>query len=303
MKKWLFIGLFITIQCIQAQTELDALMMPKNFVCAGVVYEHSSWKNYWEGTFKRENLNLGTVSTQKLGMNMNYGITDNLNIILSLPYVKTKASAGTLLGQEGWQDFSTFLKYRPLVVKNSEKEFSVFAIAGCSIPTTNYVADYLPLAIGTKSKTISLRLMADYKVNSFAATISSAFTKRYNIEIDRNTYYSDRMHYTNIVDLPNTLDLQARMGYRTKKIIAEAVFTTWETLGKTFDISKNNMPFPSNTMQITSLGINGKYTFVKIMPSLSIVFGATHVTSGRNVGQNTSFYGGIFYAINFKKKK
>lgn len=299
----MFTCLLMAMTYTNAQTEVDALMMPKNFLCGGVVSESSSWNNYWEGTFKRENLNLGTVSMQKLAINMNYGIANNWNIIVATPYVKTKASAGTLLGQEGVQDLSTFIKYRPVHIKNDGKEFSAFAIGGFSIPITNYVADYLPLSIGTKSKTLSIRLMADYQMDSFFATVSSAFTKRYHIEIDRDTYYFDRMHYSNQVDMPNTLDLQARMGYRTKRLIAEAVLNTWETLGKTFDISKNNMPFPSNTMQITSLGFNGKYTFVNKLPSLALVFGVNQVTSGRNVGQNTNFYGGVFYAINFNKKK
>lgn len=55
-----------------AQTDIDAIMMEKNAFCVGPMYSYSSWKNYWEGTLKRDNLNNGTISTQ-----MNKFFTDN----------------------------------------------------------------------------------------------------------------------------------------------------------------------------------------------------------------------------------
>ena len=58
------------------------------------MYSHSSWKNYWEGTLKRDNLNLGRVSTNAYSVMGNYGVTRKLNLLFSLPYIKTKASAG-----------------------------------------------------------------------------------------------------------------------------------------------------------------------------------------------------------------
>ena len=47
-----------------SQTEIDGVMMEKNALCVGPMFGYSSWKNYWEGELKRENLNLGTLSTQ-----------------------------------------------------------------------------------------------------------------------------------------------------------------------------------------------------------------------------------------------
>ena len=38
-----------------SQTDIDAIMMEKNALCVGPMYGYSSWKNYWEGTLKREN--------------------------------------------------------------------------------------------------------------------------------------------------------------------------------------------------------------------------------------------------------
>ena len=93
-----------------AQTDIDAIMMEKNAFCVGPGYSYSSWKNYWEGTKKRENLNLGTVSTQMVAVMGNYGVSNKLNVLFNVPYVVTKASAGTLRGQSGMQDLSLMLK-------------------------------------------------------------------------------------------------------------------------------------------------------------------------------------------------
>src|SRR4030095_15081669 len=81
-----------------AQTDIDAIMMEKNAFCVGPMYSYSSWKNYWQGTHKRDALNFGRVSTQMYGVMGNYGITRKLNALFSVPYVKTKASAGTMHG-------------------------------------------------------------------------------------------------------------------------------------------------------------------------------------------------------------
>jgi hypothetical protein len=94
---------------VRAQTDIDAIMMEKNAFCVGPMYSYSSWKEYWEGTLKRENLNLGRVSTQMAGVMGNYGLTRKVNLLFSVPWVKTKASAGTLHGLDGIQVLEGFL--------------------------------------------------------------------------------------------------------------------------------------------------------------------------------------------------
>ena len=80
-------------------------------------------------------------------------LPERLNVLFSVPYVKTKASAGTLHGMKGIQDLSLFVKWMPLQKKMGDGSFHVFGIGGVSFPLTNYVADFLPLSIGLHSKT------------------------------------------------------------------------------------------------------------------------------------------------------
>src|SRR5690242_2583936 len=136
-------------QLLNAQTDMDAIMLKKKVLCIGGMYVNDSWDNYWEGTFKRNNQNIGKVTTQMFGVMGNYGITDRLNALFSVPYVTTKATRGTLSGLDGIQDLALMLKYRVLQKKfGSNDKLSVYAIGRISTPLTNYVADFLPLSIG-----------------------------------------------------------------------------------------------------------------------------------------------------------
>src|SRR5664279_4722533 len=77
----LLVFLVVIGNYIKAQTDLDGIMMNKNQLCNGLMYNYNSWDYYWEGNFKRNNQNLGTVSTQSVMYGANYGITDRLNVM------------------------------------------------------------------------------------------------------------------------------------------------------------------------------------------------------------------------------
>ncbi|MBL7743226.1 MAG: hypothetical protein JNN00_07075 [Chitinophagaceae bacterium] len=300
-EKFLFSALLLVCSTpSNAQTDIDAIMMEKNAFCVGPMYSYSSWKNYWEGTLKRENLNIGKVSTQMFGLMGNYGITRKLNALFSVPYVKTKASAGTLHGLDGIQDLSLFLKWRPVQKKVGDGKLSLFAIGGVSFPLSDYVADFLPLSIGLRSKAASARLMADYQKGDLFATLSGTYVFRDKIKIDRTSYYTTEMHYTNEVEMPDGMNWNFRAGFRNHRWIAEAVANQWNTLGG-FDITRNNMPFPSNKMNATTVGVNIKYV-IPSLPELSIVGGGNTTVAGRNMGQSTTVYGSFFYVLDFSPK-
>ena len=300
MKKFYLSCLLLAPLLITAQTEIDGIMMSKGNFCFGTIYQYSSWDQYWEGTYKRENLNFGTVSTKSVALMGNYGVSDKLNLIFSLPYVETVASAGTMESQKGFQDVSLTVKYMPFEKTIGKATYSLYALAGLSAPVSNYPADYLPLSLGLQSKTASLRLMGDYQRGHFFTTISGAYVKRANITIDRNAYYTTEMHYTNEVNMPDAISVNFRIGYRSNRLITEVILDNWVTQSGGFDITTNNMPFPSNTMNALKIGLNTKYTLKKI-PALSIIGGSNFVTEGRNVGQSNTFYSGLFYVINLKK--
>ena len=296
-------GLLITCSYLTktyAQTDADGIMMGKNLYCLGVMGATSSWNNYWEGSLLRTNENLGRVRTNMIGPMGSMGITKNLNLLFSLPYVSTKASAGQLKGFNGLQDLSLWAKYRAIRLKRNKSSFSIFTIAGIGTPTTNYVKDYLPLSIGLGSNNLTLRGMLDYQYKNWFATASGSMVMRSNIKIDRQVYYTTQMIYSNQVEMPNASQFNVRAGFRNKEIVAELVYDQWTTLGG-FDITKNNMPFASNKMNQSRIGINGKYEPVK-WKGISLTAAAFTTTAGRNVGKSTAVQFGAFYILNVAKK-
>lgn len=292
--------LLLAASAIHAQTDEDAIMMTKNNFCVGGTYSRSSWSNYWEGTFKRSNANLGTVSTQMFGLMGNYGISRKLNVIIGAPYVITHASAGTLHGMHGIQDLSGWLKWLATEQQLGGGVLSVYLLGGASVPLTNYIADFLPLSIGLQSKTLSGRLMVDYQKGNFFVTASGTYTWRSNITIDRSSYYTTSEHLTNQVQMPNMSSFNFRTGYRSDRWILEAVLSNMTTLGG-FDMRKNDMPFPSNKMNATMAGGHFKYTF-PMVSGLSLTGGGNYTLAGRNMGQATSFDIGVFYIFDFSHK-
>jgi hypothetical protein len=284
-----------------AQTDMDAIMMSKKQFCLGPMYSHSSWKNYWEGQLKRDNPNIGTITTQAFAVMGAYGVTDKLNLLFNVPYLSTKASQGTMRGMQGVQDLSLIAKYMPIEKEIGPGTFSLYTIGGVSLPLTNYVADYLPLSIGLKSRSAMARLMLDYQINSFFVTGSATYVLRDNIKLDRNSYYTTHLILSNEVEMPNASNLNFRAGYRSAVLIAEAVLNHWTTHGG-FDITRNNMPFPSNRMNATTLGINFKYNFTADH-TLALVGGFNSTIAGRNMGQSSTYYGGLFYVLDFSPKE
>ncbi len=285
----------------KAQTEFDAIMMNKKQFCSGLMYSHGSWTDYWEGTLKRNNENIGTISTQSVMYMANYGITDKLNIMIAAPYIWTKASAGTLHGLKGLQDISLFVKWKPISQTFGKNKLSFFLLGGFSTPLTNYVIDFLPLSIGLGSTNLTGRAMLDYQRGRFTITGSAAYIRRSNVKLDRSSYFDTELRLTNEVQMPDAEQYQLRTGYRGKYLLAEAVLSNWTTKGG-FDISRNNAPFPSNRMNATMIGAAVKYT-LPVHTNLSFLAGTNYTITGRNIGQSTTFNAGAFYAFYFKKGK
>lgn len=288
---------------LRAQTDDDALMMARNNLCAGVTYTHSAWDYYWEGTYHRNNQNLGTVTTQMVSLMGIYGLNRHLAVVAGAPYVWTDASAGVLHGMHGIQDLSGWLKWEAVEKKiGGKSKLSVFGLIGGSVPLTNYLADYLPLSIGLHSRTASGRIIVDYQCGHFFATGTGTYTWRSNITIDEQSYYTTQLYETNQVQMPNVASWLFRTGYRTNRWIVEGLLSDMITLGG-FDIRKNDMPFPSNRMDALMAGAHVKYEFhSKPLKGLSLTADGNYTLAGRNVGQATTVDAGVFYIFDFAHK-
>ncbi|WP_345266413.1 hypothetical protein [Nibrella viscosa] len=277
-----------------AQMPTDAIYMPRKTACVALIYGKSHWNQYWENTLKRDNLNIGTHTTQSVMLMPAIGITNRFNLILSLPYVWTQTSAGNLMGQKGIQDLAGWLKYKAVSVGG----FSLNALAGASIPVSNYVPDFLPMSIGLQSRTVTGRLLANYthRQTGLYLTGHGSYMWRSNIRIDRDAYQADnRIYYTSEVRVPNAVDMGVRIGILRSKWQTELWAERFACTGGD-NIRRNDMPFPTNNMQATSVG-----WYAKIQPkNIGLNARIGYVTNGLNVGQSTSYMLGLLYQINGK---
>jgi len=282
----------------QSQMMNDGVFMTKGNLCGGFTYMNDSWSKYWEGTLYRENKNLGTVSTESVILMANYGISDRLNLMAMLPYISTKPSMGVSKGMNGIQDLTISAKYRLLQIQ----DLSVIGSIGGSIPTNNYVADYLPLAIGMQTKTIFGRGILYYTLPSnLSLTAHGTYTARSNVKIDREMYYLDRGYFTKEMTMPNVVNWGGKFGHYTFRWQLEATYDQQVTLGE-IDIRKNDMPVLCNKFDFTKIGFIAAYRIPQLN-DLQIMVTGGKILTGRNVGESTTFSVGISSFIDFRKNK
>ena len=282
------------------QTIDDGIMMPAKNLCTGFVYTHDSWDQYWEGTLKRANGNIGTVTTQSVSWMGVYGITDRLNVIAMLPYIWTEASQGVLSSMDGLQDVTVAVKYEALRTPfTSAGSMSAFAVIAAGTPASDYVTDFLPMAIGMGSSRLSGRLTAQFHAKKgWFLRGTGAYTFRDTVTLDRPAYYTDgQIQFSDQVAMPDTFDYSVSTGYMSKSLHVPVSFSQQFTLGGG-DIRRQDMPFLSNRMNASRLDAVVMYYLPK-PANFSVRLGAMHTLSGRNVGQATAFAAGLFYQIHF----
>ena len=292
MKQILALSLLLSIfSNTYAQSPTDGLLMPKGSLCNLVGYSNSKWDNYWEGEKKRSNANLGTFTTQSVMLMGALGLTNKMNVMVALPYVKTSASASYISGQSGLQDLSAWLKYRIIEKKGNLGDIKLFATVGGSIPTTNYVADFLPFSIGMHAKTASGRLILNYAKSGFYVTAHGGATLRSKVKIDRNSFiFNNKLYESNMMPVPNAADGGVALGYLSTR------FQTAVSLDRFGCLSGDNMryndaPLLTNNMKSTSVNWFGRIN----LGHLSLIVSAGKVLNGRNVGEATSFGGSVLY--------
>lgn len=299
MKTLLLLFSICTPALLFGQTINDGLMMPAKTVCTGFVYSHDQWTNYWEGELKRENGNIGTLTTTSVTWVAAVGITDKINAIVMLPYVRTKASGGTLTPMEGIQDLSLTVKYNFFTKEFGQDKFKAFGALTYSRPMTDYSADFLPLSIGMGSQNLSYRMTANYNFSKkIYVNASGAYTWRGNVEIDRPSYFTGgQIYFTNEVKMPNVFDYIVNVGYHKGALQVDLNYMQQNTLGGG-DIRRQDMPFVSNRMNASKAGLFAMY-YLAAPKGLAVRAGAMTTVAGRNVGQSTTLMGGLLYTIRF----
>lgn len=282
---------------LRAQSMDDAIFMDRRVLCAGLLYTREQWSEYWEGTLRRDNGNIGTLTTQQ-GMLMGaYGLTNRINILASLPYVATKASQGVLASQSGRQDLSIGVKVNALSTPLTRAgTLHVIGVAAFTTPTSDYTPDFYPMSIGSQSRRVTGRGLLSWQGHKgLYVNASAAYTRRGNVTLARPAYYTNgQLYLSNEVQLPDVRETALTLGYQRRGLVVPVSLTQQRTLGGG-DIRRQDMPFVSNRMNFTRLDARVQYTLPRL-PGVILHAGAGRVLDGRNVGQSTSVLVGLLLA-------
>ena len=281
-----------------AQAFDDALTIGRGQLRTGVEYSRDQWSEYWEGTLRRTNDNIGTVTTQAVTTTAVYGVASGLNLLASLPHVRTRASLGVLSDMEGWQDVTVGAKWRLLRARVGDRAtLGLTALGAVGVPTTDYTPDFLPMSIGLAAKRATARAgvhVADR--SNFFLDATHGHTWRSTVRLDRPAYYTDgELVLSDEVAMPDVRDWTLGLGYQDATWCIPVMLVGQRTLGGG-DIRRQDMPFVSNRMDFTRVGGKVMYTVPKLR-QLILSVGAARTISGRNVGRSTTISGGVTTAF------
>lgn len=299
MKKIYFVASLLVVSLIQqtfAQGLVDGFMKGQRKASFAVTYSQESYDTYYVGTTETRNPNLGTVSTQSLNLYGSYGLGYDLDLIVSVPYVRAEASAGYWQKQEGLQDLSAALRWEAFDYKIGSTRLSWLFSAGYSFPLQNYVIDS-PVAIGHGARSLDGRTLLHFKAGAFFLTGQFGYIRRGQVTLDRvaNYYDPDNLNPNSgsKVNVPDVTDAVIRggpprntftsmVGCNDKRPTAKA-----PTLAPAFHFRL--MPLVSPERVPTSM--------CPSLKKLGINAGYSTTLSGQNIGKATRFSGGVVIGI------
>jgi hypothetical protein len=289
-----------------AQTVDDGVMIPSHVLFGGYLFTHDSWDNYWEGPLSRTNGNIGTLTTQTSTISINYGLTDRINVIGTIPYVGTQSSQGVLAGQQGWQDVTLAAKIRLFNHRfHRLGALTAFAVPFWGTPVTNYTPDLQPLSIGLDSMRAGGRSTLNFQSNQgWFLNASGAYTWHGDVTLDRPYYFTNNQFFlTNIVEMPRSVEYSISPGYLKKGRMFQFTFSKLITQGgpDVGDIRRQDLPFVSNRMIASRVGGALMYPLPRV-PGLTLRFEGSYVIDGRNVGQSTTITVGLLKTQSLRKR-
>ncbi|MDB5263724.1 MAG: hypothetical protein JWQ14_3007 [Adhaeribacter sp.] len=291
-----------------AQSIADGFMKGKGNSSAALSYSYESYDTYFVGGNSTQNANLGTIATRSLSFYGVTGLTDKLDIVVSLPYIKAAASEGFWQDQKGFQDVALYLKYNAF-----EKEMgnlgalSVMVAGGISTPLGPYIAD-APVAIGHHSTNFDGRVISQFKTNSgFFVSVQAGYIRRSDVKLDRDAvplpepggagtpYYNGFKSH-----VPNSFDYSIKAGFAAGVVYADA-WLQEQKAGDGTDIGPG-IPFPSNAVSYTRTGFSF-FVPVPFYRAVGLGAGTSFTLNGKNVGKATRYSGSLNYNLpNWKKK-
>ena len=229
------------------------------------------------------------VTTKSVSLYAEYGFSDRLNFVVSLPYIQTtgEATPATLANngfeneRSGFQDVSIYGKYKIKSYEVMNGNLDIIGALGVETPLGNYDVDeglQSIIAIGNRSTDITGLAIANYKHNSGIFAIGQVG-------------YSLRSN-----EVPNALISELKLGYAASVIYGDIFIANQLSSSDGVDILGQGFTgfFPATRVNYTRIGAN---MFVPIVKGFGLTAGINTYIEGRNLGDSTGAYSGISYSF------
>jgi hypothetical protein len=288
------LGLAVHAAPLRGQTLDDGLTVPRRQLRVSIEYAHDRWDRYWEGTLRRSNANIGTLSTESVTWIAGYGVTSRLSVFAALPHVRTRASEGVLQEMRGWQDLTVAAKLGLLERRVADRAtLGTVLLAAVAAPTSDYTPDFLPLSIGLGARRATARGVVHLQDRTGVFVDAGAgYSWRSTVHLDRPAYYTDgHLVLGDEVAMPDVFDYAVGAGFQGGGFQLPIMLVGQRTLGGG-DIRRQDMPFVSNRMDFVRLQARAMYVLPRVR-GVMLGAGFARTLTGRNVGQSTTLWAGL----------
>jgi len=198
-----------------------------------------------------------------------YGITDDLDIIASIPYIESAEN-------KNLQDVNLFVKYRIHSVKNKNGQFEISSALGFSTPLSDYEIGDLN-DIGQQATVLETRAMVHYKWNSgWFVTLQSGFSFKFK-------------------ETPNSLPATLKLGKATTNWYYDAYYDYQHSFG---GIDYLGTPSPQNFKRFAvDFHKVGTTLFRAITEEIGAYLTFSYVLDGSNIFLGPAYGVGVSYSF------
>ncbi len=233
------------------------------------------------------------VHVNSINLYGTYGLTDKIDVIVSLPYIQSKGQAfgttisdlNTLYPEQGYantrqgiQDLTGVLKFKSYSREIGSSIIDLLGVVAVSTPVGNYETNtglgYI-IAIGNRAtKTTALGVAHLKTASGVFATGQIGYSLRTG-------------------DVPNALVGEAKLGYAGPKNYFEGYASFQESNGGT-DITEGGFDgtFTATRVNYVRIGASG---YRPITNGFGLTLGISTYVAGRNIGKSTGGSAGITY--------